>query len=315
MKVWVPRLIIVTLCFVVAALTGVGPTDHAAAQETLNQSLFLPFIATSPSSGPAWLSYINSMRALGNLAPVTEDVTWSDGDWKHARYMVKNDLIAHEENTSLPYYTPEGAQAAASGDVMVHSDINTADEYAIDLWLSGPFHALGILDPRLVQTGFSSYREYDGGWQMAAVVDVIRGRTGSPPPQAYPVMWPGNNATTPLTTYGGNESPDPLTACPGYSAPSGQPVYLILGSGSVTPSVSDHAFLKDGVPVDHCIFDQNTYSNPYPSYQSIARSILNIRDAVVMIPRAPLVPGESYSVSITANGQTYAWEFNVAEVP
>jgi hypothetical protein len=198
---------------------------------------------------------------------------------------------------------------------MVHSDINAADEYAIDLWLSGPFHALGILDPRLEQTGFNSYREYDGGWQMAAVLDVLRGRTGSPPPGTYPVMWPGRNATLTLTTYGGNENPDPLTSCPGYSVPTGQPVYLILGSGGVTPSVTGHSFMRGGTPADHCIFDQTNYSNPYPGYQSFARSVLNSRDAVVLIPREPLVPGENYRVSITVNNQTYAWEFNVAESP
>jgi uncharacterized protein YkwD len=306
---------IVILFFSFVAQADAKPIVRAASQVDLNQSLFLPFITTSPSTGPVWLSYINRMRSLGSIAPVTENPDWSDGDWKHARYMVKNDLIGHDEDTSMPYYSPEGAQAAANGNVMVHSDINAADEYAINLWLSGPFHALGILDPRLEQTGFSSYREYDGGWQMGAVLDVIRGRTGSLPPEAYPVMWPGSHATATLTTYGGNESPDPLTSCPGYSAPTGQPVYLILGSGEVTPSVTSHSFLKGGAPVDHCIFDQTNYSNPYPSLQSMARSILNSRDAVVLIPRAPLVPGETYNVSITVNNQTFAWEFSVAAVP
>jgi hypothetical protein len=315
MKYWLFRLI--TVIFVIALVTQADarPVVRAAPEDSNTQALFLPFIATSPSPGPAWLSYINQMRGLGNLAPLTENPDWSDGDWKHARYMVKNDFIGHEEDASLPYYTPEGALAGASGNVMVHTDINLTDEYAIDLWLSGPFHGLGILDPRLEQTGFSSYREYDGGWQMAAVLDVIRGRTRFPSPETYPVMWPGNQTTTPLTTYAGNESPDPLTSCPGYRAPTGQPIYLILGSGEVTPVVTSHSFLKGGEPVDHCIFDQTTYSNPYPSYQSYARSILNSRDAVILIPRAPLVPDESYSVSITVNDQTYAWEFFVAANP
>jgi hypothetical protein len=32
----------------------------------------------------------------------------------------------------------------------------------------------------------------------------------------------------------------------------------------------------------------------------------------VLIPRQPLTPGLSYTVSITTNGQTYTWSFEVA---
>jgi len=50
---------------------------------------YLPCIANNAPGD--WLSYVNYYRALGELPPVTENPTWSDGCWKHARYMVKND--------------------------------------------------------------------------------------------------------------------------------------------------------------------------------------------------------------------------------
>jgi hypothetical protein len=35
------------------------------------------------------------------------------------------------------------------------------------------------------------------------------------------------------------------------------------------------------------------------------RSILDLRTAIIIIPRSPLTAGSSYTISITANGQTY----------
>ncbi|GAH44015.1 unnamed protein product, partial [marine sediment metagenome] len=36
------------------------------------------------------------------------------------------------------------------------------------------------------------------------------------------------------------------------------------------------------------------------------------RDAIILIPRNPLTPGASYTVSITVSGQTHTWSFTVS---
>ncbi len=259
-----------------------------------------------------WLTYLNSYRAMAGLPGVTENPAWSDGDWKHSRYCVKNDYIGHSEDPTNDWYTPEGAEAAANGNVMVSSSTSATDNYAIDLWMQGPFHALGILDPHLAQVGFGSYREAGHVWGMAATLDVLRGQGTVPPYVAFPVMWPANGKTVGLRSYGGSESPDPLTSCAGYSAPSGLPIILQLGSGSVTPSVSAHSFMQGSTNLDHCIFDETNYYNPNSGSQDLGRSVLNSRDAIVLIPRSPLTPGASYTVSITSNGATYGWTFTVS---
>jgi hypothetical protein len=116
----------------------------------------------------------------------------------------------------------------------------------------------------------------------------------------------------PFLEYNGSEFPDPLSSCPGYTAPSGPPIYLLLGNGNLTPSVSAHSLTTAGQPLEHCIFDENTYDGVYTD---LARSVLNARDAVVVIPRQPLTPGARYTVSITANGQTYRWSFTATSTP
>src|SRR5207245_2301909 len=141
----------------------------------------------------------------------TENTTWDAGDVAHSTYMVKNDLVTHYETAGTPYYSVAGDTAARDGNIYVSSSTATTDESAIDWWMGAPFHSMGMMDPRLTSTGFGSYRQSKSGWDMGATVDVIRGNSFSG--GTYPVYFPGNGATEPLTQYSGNEWPDPLQAC------------------------------------------------------------------------------------------------------
>ncbi len=273
------------------------------------QSVYLPLIAGLPTAPPAnpWLAYLNQIRALGNLAAVTENATYSDGDRKHAIYMVKNDVITHDENPATPFYTPEGDAAANASNVMVYSNTSKTDEEAIDSWILGPFHGVGLLDPHLHETGYGSYREAGGLWEMAAALNVLSGTQDLPNGFTFPVKWPANGATSWFTSYTGGESPDPLAGCGNdYVEPTGAPVYLMIGPGNLTPTVTATSFKRGGVDLEHCVYTEATYAGPQDG-----RDVLDSRDAVILMPRAPLTPG-TYAVSITANGTTYSWSFVVA---
>jgi len=315
---------------VVVALIGVIRTPGLAS--TLeDQSSYLPLISkpnntSTPTATPThtpiptqkpgenWLSYINYLRSLGSIPGVASNANWSDGCWLHSRYMVKNDEISHNEDPSNPWYTITGEEAAGYSNVMVSSSPSSTDMYAIDLWMSGPFHGVSILDPQLEVVGFGSYREAIGTWQMGASLDVSRGRISSEPPAGtYPVMWPGNGQTTSILTYRGTEWPDPLTSCPGLTAdywnPSGPPIYLQMGSGDFIPNVSATSFKQGSLNLEHCVFDETNYTNPNSSTQNTGRWILNTRDAIIIMPKRPLEAGKIYTVSITTNGNIYTWSF------
>jgi hypothetical protein len=176
--------------------------------------------------------------------------------------------------------------------------------------MQAPFHALGILDPRLTQVGHGLYREADGGLQTASGLDVLRGLNYALA-WPYPVIWPAHGAVIPLTYHWGSY-PDPLTSCPGYASPSGLPLLVQLGPGSLTPSVTSNSFSAAGTPLEHCVFTEATYHHPDGAAQSLGRAILAGRDAVVLIPRAPLTPGTTYTASLTADGHTHTWTFTVA---
>src|SRR2546425_532344 len=257
-------------------------------------------IAAIPAAAGGWLDRFNLWRASAGLSILTENPTWSAGDYNHSLYMVKNDLVTHYETAGTPYYTAEGDAAAQNGNIQVSSTTATTDETAIDWWMAAPFHAMGMMDPRLTQTGFGAYREVKTGWQAGWTLDTIRGNsfTGG----TYPVYFPANGTSEPLTPFSGNETPDPLQACPGYVTPAGLPVFIEIGGNISTTAGPTHSFTGNGVALEHCVID---------STNAALSSYLKSRGGVIVVPRVPLVAGVNYAVSLTVNGTAYSWSFTV----
>lgn len=271
-----------------------------------------PSPTTSPNPND-WMSYTNYYRGMSQVQPLTENTSWSADCEKHAIYIVKNDILEHDEDPSNQYYTPGGQTAAQSSDLAASYDINDGIKFTLETWMQAPFHAIAILDPALRTSGYGIYHENDGGLVMGAAIDVVRGRTTPPADTPFPIKFPGDGSEINLRLHWG-ETPDPLTSCPGYTAPVGLPITLQLGSGNITPSVTAHSFTTaSGTALEHCVFDETNYYNPSDYEQYWIRSILDQRDAIVLIPKEPLSPGETYKVSITTNGKTYAWSFKVSE--
>jgi hypothetical protein len=302
MSLFITAVLIIPSCGGGGGGGGISPT-------------IIPTSSQSPSPSPTstssnWLSYLNYLRSLSNLPPVLEDAAYDSGNEKHARYMVKNDIIIHDEDPSNAYYTAEGREAAQSSDLFATSSATLHYETAIDEWMTGPFHGIGLIDPRLLKSGYGQYSEADGSIQSAAGLDVIRGLGAVPSTVQYPIMWPADGKTLGYSSYAGNEYPDPLSNS-GYTAPTGPPIYLQLGSGTVTPSVTAHTFKSGGVNLDHIIFDETTYTNGDISQQNLGRNVLHARSAIVLMPKTPLTKGATYEVSITANGATHTWSFIV----
>ena len=270
----------------------------AAASLLGSAALTLQAPITAHAAG-TWLDRLNAWRAATNLVPLTENTTWSQGDYNHSLYMVKDDQVTHYELSTLPYYTAAGDTAARNGNIEVNSTTSFGDDQAIDWWMGAPFHAMGMMDPRLTSTGFGAYREVKSGWQAGFTLDTLRGNSFSG--GTYPVYFPGSGSSEPLTSYSGNEFPDPLQACPGYSVPVGLPVFIEVG-GNVNTTVGAHTFTTNGTPLDHCVIDS---SNP-----SVGTN-LYYRGGVILIPRQPLQRGSTYVVALTVNGVPYTWTFSV----
>lgn len=327
MRSTISRLALPILVLAIITVESLGAMQLAVgAQPALENAIFLPLAIkgetqvlpptptpTPDPDQPGWLAHLNEVRRSGGIPALAENPDWSDGCWDHSRYMVKNDTITHYQDPTNTWYTPDGSQAALVSNLIISSAVDAPDDYALQHWLTGPFHGVSLLDPRLQSTGFGSYREDTGTWRMGACFDVLRGRGELPPDVQYPLIWPAQSSVMPYLAFTGGEYPDPLSSCPGYTTPTGPPLYLMLGSGELTPSVTTHSFTLDGIPLDHCMIDETSYTHPDPDAQYLGRSILDGRDAIILIPRQPLEHGITYTASVTVNGYTHIWSFTAGD--
>ena len=99
-----------------------------------------------------WLGVVNIYRAMSGVDPVTANADWSAQDQAHSCYMLQNG-ITHDEVPGNPGYTSGGDIAGNSGNVAVSSSVSASARNHIDLWMTGPFHAIGILRHNLRYRG------------------------------------------------------------------------------------------------------------------------------------------------------------------
>ena len=131
----------------------------------------------------------------------------------------------HTESSSNRWYTLAGRLPAPRSNLAMASPSGAlgTGARAIDMWAVGPFHALGMLNPKLRSVGWGLFR-YFGKARLGGAQYPQRRRlrrAGRP----IPVKWPGSGSTTPFLRYSGGESPNPLSGT-GYRTPSGPPIIV-----------------------------------------------------------------------------------------
>jgi len=258
-------------------------------------------VLASPSDDD-WLGVVNVYRAQSGLTPVTEVPAWSAGAVNHSCWMMLN-TIAHDEAPGTPGYTTDGDAAGNSGNVAVSSSSTASARSHIDLWMSGPFHAIGILRSSLRQTGYgrctSPPNPTKGTWRSAGTLDVIRGLDRSAPRPSSPVVFPGDGATTNMTRFVA-ESPDPRTFCGWDGRSVGLPLIALMPAAVTGASAT---LSGPSGPVPTCVLTRGNTSGT-------AQAILGGDDAVVILPASPLAAG-TYAVAVTSDGGTANWSFRV----
>jgi hypothetical protein len=258
--------------------------------------------ATAAASAPVandWLSTVNQYRAIAGLDPVTEDASLSSGAYQHSCYMLQNGM-SHDEVPGNPGYTAAGDEAGNSGNVAVSSVFNQTDRSHVELWMTGPFHAMGVLRPNLRTVGFGKCdNAATSPWKSGATLDVIRGLAPAAA-RTTPILFPGDGSTTSLDHFIA-ETPDPRSYCGWGTAPAGLPLLAMMPE-AVTGSVSA-SLTGPGGPVETCgLWSGNT--------DGVAKSLLQGDNTVIAMPRNPLAPGR-YTATVTTQARTVSWNFTI----
>jgi Cysteine-rich secretory protein family len=276
--------------------------------QALALSFVAALVATAATPGSAgaiadddWLGIVNTYRAMSGLESVTANGTWSAQGQAHSCYMLLNG-ISHDEIPGRPGYTTGGDTAGNSGNVAVSSAPSATARNHIDLWMTGPFHAIGILRHNLRSSGFGLCSATDAPtpWRSGGTLDVIRGIDSSVPRPASPIVFPGNGATVPLHSFI-TESPNPMTMC-GWTGSAGLPLIAMMpgGVGAANASLSGPSG-----PIETCVLHGGNASD------GTARAILAGDNAVVVMPRTPLADGTYTATVNTDGGGSVTWSFTV----
>jgi len=301
--------------------------EHVTPESAPPTPVQSPAAEAPDNSSPAWLKHLNEFRAAVGLTPVNSDSRLSDGDRKHATYILKNfapelatgglGAEAHTEDPSRPYYTPEGAEAARTSNVggrgSTRGRAPDPEGWALDGWMAGPFHRLSLLSPLLHDVGFGSACDEHS---CVALLNVLGGSDPLPSvaePLAHPILYPPDGGTVPVDMAAlDTEWPTPVSGCDGYAFPVGLPITVQLGP-MVDAELDSFSFSReDGAELAACGFDANSYRNPVEDDRRRVVSGLRSQGAVVIVPRQPLEPGARYDALVTVNGSDYKWSFGVA---
>ncbi len=270
------------------------------------------------------------------------------GDYIIDSGQVKSGLspTTHDEAPGNPSYSAAGASIATRSNTFTAAAIPSDVRPWIDRLMTSPLTPLVVLDPTLATLGYGDYCAdgrcaavivYDNNRSQLQLAREFKLTAANPRFPEYesgsfsgsgessrqylksPIEFPPPDGSFPLGSYdGGRESSDPLSACASYSPPTGLPIVLSLGVGlSVAAAVRLESFsLMDGAQqLESCGYDAFSYeireSETQKAAPNLLRSNLRWKLAAVVIPRAPLKPGHTYTISMTVASQEYKWSFKI----
>jgi hypothetical protein len=256
------------------------------------------------------LERLNSYRKAADLPLLTADPALSQPCQAHADYLMANfeavfngRVNIHDEDPKLPGYSEAGKKAAKSS--VIAQAFGRGDTLmGIDVWMASFYHRVPLLDPGLTKVGIGYSRQPDGACFL--VVDTKNGKTKPKEDRimCYPVK--DQKGVPCLFSSGFPENPNPIPDN-GSSRKAGHPITVSffadrLNITGATATLKD----EDGneVPV--------WLSSPEkPAVKGYGRN------AICLIPKAPLQPNTTYEVRVACkqNGKEWkeTWKFTTGE--
>lgn len=289
MKVAIGRGLRTVGAMVVSAIATVGVAgSHEAPAGAAGQILY---------GEASWLSTVNFYRTESGLSPVTEDAALSAGVSAHARYMIGNQVLVHDEVDGGPHWTPEGDRAGNHSNVAV-SGGSTTDRAFVELFMTAPYHALGILRPGVQTVGYGRNDNAAGArYRSASALDILSGYHATPVTE--PVVFPGQGSIVPLDRFIA-EYPDPRDTCGWSGQTVGLPLIAMLPESPTNVSAT----------LNGPTGDQTVCIVSAANTTGLARDLLTGDKAVFVIPRNPLATG-NYTARVATASRTVEWSFRI----
>jgi hypothetical protein len=317
-----------------AAATSPGaPADFAAsAKAQVNYYRAMAKLPPIVDDGAISAGALKHARYLVENGIAGGDIVLDNGQ---LRFQSPQDAFRFEVK-GKPFFTNDGASAGRNAVVVAAREINMSGADFVNLLMTMPFSGLIPMVPQFSVAGLGAYCDpgrcaiailyrfaleksvrialYDGPasdrfWNPGlGLIPMETGRLRSP------VEFPPDGAIVNLQSSSGEDYPSPLSACPGYKAPTGAPISIQLGQGYGTDGaldVSSALVTRDGAEIDTCLITAASYVGRSETETEVGKDGLTYIGAAVILPREPLAPGH-YNVALKEDGKLYSWGFTVA---
>jgi hypothetical protein len=273
----------------------------------------------------------NHARYLVKHGTADGDVVLSDG---RLRVQLPQDASKWEAK-GRSFYSDEGAAAGRHSLVVTAKQIDLSGTDFIDRVMEMPFSGLITMIPQFSRIGAGVYCEpgqcaivipYRYELEKSVRLALYQGpdsdllwNPGLGPIPAEPgrlrtpVEFPPDGSVIDLQSYRGGDLPNPLTACPGFSAPTGIPIVLQLGEGYGTDGsvqLTEHSISRDGVALDHCLITAASYRGASDEQTEIGKRGLEMTGSAIMLPLHPLAPGH-YQALMAEDSKRQEWSFTI----
>jgi len=154
------------------------------------------------------LPILNQWRTQAHESTIPAfDSAQNTGCAHHNHYMAVNgNQLTHNEQMGNPGYTSDGAAAGANS-------VLALPEGTPRVWEGSVYHRIGVLQPRLVNSGWDASEGFT--CMQIGVNNLGDLRTGNPSDPVTTHPWPPNGGTNVPQRFTDFESPDPHALVPG----------------------------------------------------------------------------------------------------
>ena len=262
-----------------AAIASAAPTSAPSTSAApSSQSTTSPVVSEGANAAPEMLRVHNELRVAVGASAVRGDDRVTAAAQRHAEYLVRNNVLGHEESTGDPGFTgisvrdrlvAQGYPDSNASEVA--TSFGTGVDGVRSLWVL-PYHRLGLMHPHAIVVGWG-HAEVGG---RSTTVGVILYDFGSSAADAIRSPAAGQKVAR---SWDGEESPDVLPA--GAARPVGYPVMVVFSKAQATE-------LRSARLTDASGREVSSYTVPQ----------IYERDYVAIVPAAPLAAGGRYHVRL-----------------
>ena len=266
-------------------------------------------------TAPEGTARINAWRAENGIPAVAENTLWSSRCALHNAYMLRNQVLAHEEDPSRPGYTSAGNEAGQSAILTDGFPLRGSDPSLV-FWgndrpfATAPLHLADLMNPRAASFG---YAEATSGANARLCITTTTDVTRSAPPTDTTWSVPGDGVTGVVAGEVADEYPfvpEQFVGVP-IGTRTGPHLYVYAQGPTV-----------DDVRVRGA---KLTGSTGERELRFVDRSTPTVGDflplgAAILIPVRPLDAGTTYHATVTladplGGTTTRAWSFTTAGTP